>query len=304
MTIGLADAIHLTKHPIPMTLPPSLNWEHSGDNVAKAGSIDVGLKILHEAFGFKSLHLGLFTDDMPHTLDGVHAAQAEYVKELVAMIPDDAKTILDVGAGLGDTSKLLHDRGHTVEGISPDPYLQEQFDITCEGKVPFHLSKFEDHAPGKTFDCLVFGESPQYIDKDAFFPKCVELTEPGASIVLAEFFQIEAGEDYKDCFVESDFLKRAEAAGFKVEHHRDITENVIPTLIVGQKFLAYGQRLVDFITDTAQRRAPIRWWLARLFYGRKIDHLRKLTSELMPARIDPDRFRKNMRYAMYRLKRS
>jgi MPBQ/MSBQ methyltransferase len=260
---------------------------------------DIGLKLLHEAFDFKSLHLGYFTDAMPRTVAGVREAQAEYVRQLVDLVPDGTKTVLDVGAGLGDTSKLLHDSGHEVEGLSPDPYLGEEFSKTCGGKVPFHLSRFEDYSPGRTYDCLLFGESPQYIEKDRFFPKCIELTKPGSSLVLADFFQIAPCEDYKDCFVESDFLRRAEAAGFRMANHRDITENVIPTFEVARIFMGYGQRLLHYVTDTARRKAPVKWWLARLFYGRKLDRARELLEEKLPRRLDADRFRRQMRYAMY-----
>jgi len=266
-------------------------------------SIDVGLKILHEAFEFKSLHVGLFTEEMPHTLDGVHLAQAEYVKQLTGMIPEGVKTVLDVGAGLGDTAKLLHDGGYEVVGLSPDPYLEEQFGITTEGKVEFHLTTFEAFETERTFDCLVFGESPQYIDKKQFFPKCLAVTRPGSHIVLADFFQIERGEDYKDCFVESEFREMAEAAGFKIEFHRDITDNIVPTFTVGRKFLDYGQRLFGFLTDTARRRAPVKWWIGSLFYGRKLEHVKKLLHEQMPPRLDGERFKEHMRYAMYRLTR-
>ena len=40
--------------------------------------IDIGLKLLHQAFGLEMLHFGLFADGMPHTLDGLREAQDEY----------------------------------------------------------------------------------------------------------------------------------------------------------------------------------------------------------------------------------
>jgi len=265
--------------------------------------IDSGLKFLHQAFDLKSLHFGLFTDQHPRTPEGLREAQAEYTRTLTGLVPQGATSVLDVGCGLGDSSKALAAAGFAVEGLSPDPYHQEQFRLTCGPEIPFHLSKFETFNPARTFGCLVFGESPQYIDKDAFFPKCLELTKPGAQVVVSELFQIEAGGPYPTCFFEDDFLARAERAGFSVAHRRDITEEVLPTLEVGRLFLKYGQRLFDFACDSARRRVPLRWKLVRAIYGRKLDKVRGLLHEKIPGWLDGERFRKTMRYCMYRLTR-
>ncbi len=267
------------------------------------GDIDTGLQFLHQVFELKSLHYGLFEENTPRTIPGVREAQANYRKALLALVPDGVKTVLDVGAGLGDSTKELVASGRAAEGLSPDPYHQEQFTANTEGKIPFHLSTFEDFAPGKTYDCLYFGESPQYIDKDRFFPKCVELTESGGCLVVAELFQHKPGGPYKTCFFEEDFVARAERAGFKVDYHRDITEEVIPTLEVGQIFLDFGRRIFDFATTRARARRPILTRIGRLFYGRRLARLREMVHEKAPGWLDTDRFRETTRYAMYRLTR-
>lgn len=271
--------------------------------MAKPKRVDLGLKLLQNAFGLKALHFGLFTEEMPRTPDGVHLAQEEYTRTLCGLVPEGVKSVLDVGSGLGGTSKRLAEAGLSVEGLSPDPYHGEQFRITCGPEVPFNLTGFEDFNPGKTYDCLLFGESPQYIDKDAFFPKCLELTEPGGHIVLAELFQTGEGGVYDKCFFEDDFVARAERAGFRVAHRRDITEEVLPTLEVGRLFLKYGRRLFAFGTDSVRRRRPFLWWLLRIPWGRKIDHVGRLLEEKLPLWLDADRFRATTRYVMYRLSR-
>jgi len=267
------------------------------------GDVDTGLKFLHQVFELKSLHYGLFEPDTPRTIPGVRQAQANYRAALLALVPGEARTVLDVGAGLGDSTRELAASGRRAEGLSPDPYHHEQFTLNCDGAIPFHLSKFEDFSPGKTYDCLYFGESPQYIDKDRFFPKCVELTEPGSCLVVAELFQHREGGPYSTCFFEDDFVARAERAGFRVDHHRDITEEVIPTLEVGQIFLDFGRRIFDFATTTARARRPILTRIGRLFYGRRLARLREMVHEKAPAWLDTDRFRETTRYAMYRFVR-
>jgi MPBQ/MSBQ methyltransferase len=271
--------------------------------MTSTGDIDIGLKCLHQVFELKSLHYGLFEDDTPRTPEGVHQAQANYRRALIGLVPEGAGPVLDVGAGLGDSTKALVAAGFEAEGLSPDPYHQEQFRLNCGPEIPFHLSRLEDFSPGKAYGCLLFGESPQYIDKDRFFPKCVELTRPDGCVVVAELFQHKPGGPYATCFFEEDFLARAERAGFRVDYHRDITEQVLPTLEVGAMFLDFGRKLFDFARDTARRRRPILTRIGRLFYGRKLEQLRVLLHEKAPAWLDTDRFRQTTRYAMYRFVR-
>ena len=105
--------------------------------MAGGKKIDSGLKFMHQAFGMRSLHFGLFAEDMPHTLDGLKEAQENYTRTLVDLVPKKAKTVLDVGCGVGGTSKALKEKGFDVEGLSPDPYHEEQFPVTC-GPDIFH----------------------------------------------------------------------------------------------------------------------------------------------------------------------
>jgi hypothetical protein len=265
---------------------------------------DTQLAFVHGVLGLESLHFGLFTDGVPHTLDGIRQAQRDYTTELIGLVPEGAKTVLDVGAGLGDTSKRLKEQGLLPEGLSPDTYLGEAFAKTCGPEVPFHNSTFEDFSPGKTYDCLVFSESPQYIDKDAFFPKCTELTEAGGAIALADFFKKTKELGYPNSFVEDDFRARAEKAGFEITHHRDITEEILPSFDVAMSILERGRKLYEYAIARTRKRWPILSRIIRFFLKRKLKRARYLLYEQIPDRIgNKDRFRREMRYAMYSLRR-
>jgi MPBQ/MSBQ methyltransferase len=251
-----------------------------------------------------ALHFGLFRDDIPVTVEGVRQAQAEYTKALVGMIPEGVKSVLDVGCGSGVSSKHMKEAGFAVEGLSPDRYHSEVFPATCGPDVPFHHTIFETFSPGKAYDCLFFSESPQYISKGELWPKCVELTEPGSCVVAADFFQLVPNEEYHMCFLESDFVDRAERCGFRVDLHRDVTKEVLPNLEVSRELLVdYGQRLYTFAQDAMKHQAPIIWKLVRMMFGRKIKAVDSLLFEKLPRRLDTERFQKTMRYSMYRFVR-
>ncbi len=271
--------------------------------LARKGNVDPGLKFLHQAFGLEALHFGLFTDGAPHDLDGLKKAQEEYTRTLVGLVPEDARAVLDVGCGVGGTSKALKEAGFAVEGLSPDPYHKERFPETCGPSVPFHHSKFEPFSPGKEYDCILFSESPQYIDKDAFFPKCIELTEPGSCLVVSDFFATAPGGAYPRSFLREDFEARAERAGYVVASFRDISPEVLPNFEIMSKFLGYGQRLFGMLQDSGHGRGRILKMLARFFLRKKIRRIQNELFVRLPAQFDMDRFRETMSYCMYRLER-
>ena len=271
--------------------------------MTKSAGVDEALKFMQQVFGMKMLHFGLFTGDIPRDLNGVNEAQYEYTRTLIGLIPEGVESVLDVGCGTGETSKMLIEAGFSPEGLSPDPFQRETFREKMGPGRRFHLSRFEDFRPGRTYDCLIFSESMPYIDNDRYFPKCLELTKPGSCIVLADFFRVEPDEYYSMCFFERDFRERAERAGFEVAHHRDITKEVLPTLDISFEMLEYGQRILGYCEDSLRRARPALWKIAKLVFGRKLRTVNSLVYEKLPVRLDSKRFERNMRYAMYRLER-
>ena len=271
--------------------------------MSKGQKLDVGLKFLHQAMKLESLHFGLFTEDIPQDLDGIKLAQREYTRVLVGMIPKKAKTVLDVGCGVGTSCRVIKDEGFDVEGLSPDNYHAEVFPRICGTDVMFHHSGFEPFTSSTKYDCLFFSESPQYIKKDEFWPKCLSLTETGSSVVAADFFQHVKNDEYHMCFLQDEFEKGAERAGYKIEERRDITENVMPNVEIARILLGHGQTFMEFIQDMIKVQAPIVWKIVKLLFGRKMKVVNSLVYDKLPYRLDPERFRKTMRYAMYRFSR-
>jgi MPBQ/MSBQ methyltransferase len=271
--------------------------------LARNRELDPYLRFVHQVMGLDSLHFGLWKDGEVPTLEGVRRAQYDYTTELIGLIPEGARTVLDVGCGIGDTSKRLKEAGFAPEGLAPDVYLGEQFRETCGPEVAFHHSTFEDFRPAKTYHILLFSESPQYIDKDAFFPRSKELTRPGGHLVVADFFKIRPDEGFPNSFVEEDFVARARAAGFRVTHHRDVTKEILPAFELGRKFLARGRELLEFAQDEALSRAPVLARLGRFFLRKKLRVVRHALYEKFPDHLDEEKFVRTMRYGMYRLSR-
>ena len=122
--------------------------------------IDHVLKLYSESVRSPYLHYGFW--DNPEsvnasefTLNEMVKAQGRYIEHLVSFIPEDVKTVLDVGAGIGGNSSYLLSKGYEVEALSPDEYQENVFAEKYNGEVKFHRSKFEDFKPEKKYD-LVF----------------------------------------------------------------------------------------------------------------------------------------------------
>ena len=80
--------------------------------------IDHVLKLYSESFRSPYLHYGFWdepdqvnTDNL--TLNDMVAAQQRYIEHLASFIPEDVKTILDVGAGIGGNSSFLLTKGYS-----------------------------------------------------------------------------------------------------------------------------------------------------------------------------------------------
>ena len=93
--------------------------------------IDHVLKLYSESVRSPYLHYGFW--DNPEsvnasefTLNEMVKAQGRYIEHLVSFIPEDVKTVLDVGAGIGGNSSYLLSKGYEEEALSLDDY-QETF---------------------------------------------------------------------------------------------------------------------------------------------------------------------------------
>ncbi len=82
--------------------------------------IDHVLKLYSESVRSPYLHYGFWDDPKSVTaenlsLHDIVAAQDRYIEHLTSFIPEDVKTILDVGAGIGGNSSYLLNKGCYIQ---------------------------------------------------------------------------------------------------------------------------------------------------------------------------------------------
>jgi MPBQ/MSBQ methyltransferase len=266
--------------------------------------IDHVLKLYSESIRSPYLHYGFWDDPEsidPNelTLDDMVKAQGRYIEHLASFIPEEVKTILDVGAGIGGNSSYLISKGYEVEALSPDKYQETVFKEKYDGQVKFHRSKFENFEPAKKYDLVFESESACYIEIEPGWETAQKTVRDGGYLLASDYFlyhndgsgdwHIKASHDEKN------YIKKAEEYGFKLIKEFDQTENTMPTLD-GAKALM--ERFIfptlEFSSNYLGKNHPFILKVIKKAFGKKVDDKMKQLSLL-----DSKDFKKYKRYMIY-----
>jgi len=266
--------------------------------------IDHVLKLYSKSIRSPYLHYGFWDepesiDPNELTLDDMVKAQGRYIEHLASFIPEEVKTILDVGAGIGGNSSYLISKGYEVEALSPDEYQETVFKEEYDGQVKFHRSKFENFEPEKKYDLVFESESACYIEIEAGWKTAQKTVRDGGYLLASDYFlhhndgsgdwHIKASHDEKN------YIKKAEKYGFKLIKEFDQTENTMPTLD-GAKALM--ERFIfptlEFSSNYLGKKHPFILKVINKAFGKKVDDKMKQLSLL-----DSKDFKKYKRYMIY-----
>ena len=266
--------------------------------------IDHVLKLYSESIRSPYLHYGFWDDPEsidPNelTLDDKVKAQGRYIEHLASFIPEEVKTILDVGAGIGGNSSYLISKGYEVEALSPDEYQETVFKEKYDGQVKFHRSKFENFEPEKKYDLVFESESACYIEIEPGWKTAQKTVRDGGYLLASDYFlyhndgsgdwHIKASHDEKN------YIKKSEEYGFKLIKEFDQTENTMPTLD-GAKALM--ERFIfptlEFSSNYLGKNYPFILKVIKKAFGKKVDDKMKQLSLL-----DSKDFKKYKRYMIY-----
>ncbi len=190
----------------------------------------------------------------------LRTAQAAYTEKLFSFIPEGVNTILDVGCGVGGNAVYLRDRGFAVEGLAPDEIQEEKFIQNTQGKVTFHLTRFEDFKSSKQYDLVLFSESSQYISVDDLAQGAAGLLSNGGYLLMADMMR--SNGEYKEgifsnCHVVSELKVALEKAGFNLVKTEDISNAIAPTIDLSiENFQTFGLTTIKYIADVVKIAVP------------------------------------------------
>jgi SAM-dependent methyltransferase len=135
------------------------------------------------------LHFGYWTDGIEVDIANLHKAQDAYAEFILSNIPTGVKTILDVGCGTGQMSKILLDRGYQVDCVSPSSYLNSQVKALLGDKSQIFECFFQDLQTENRYDLVLFCESFQYIDLEPAFSNTVKFLKDNGHLLICDYFK-------------------------------------------------------------------------------------------------------------------
>lgn len=260
------------------------------------------LYFVTEVLHLRSLHYGYW--DEPRTSDGVdldemRAAQARFTERLLEAVPPDVKTVLDVGAGIGDNARAFARTGRRVQAISPDRNHARYFAELDDPSVRFERSTFEAFSTEERFDLVLFSESHNYFDRRLGLSKAHTLLRPGGHLLVSGMFRSEDGRrpPADRLLADHPYLRAAGESGFSIAMLSDITANVLPTIeMIDRAVTEILEPTLRFAEAYATARAPWKTRLFRLLLSREQDEIQRVLKKLR-RKTDPARFQDRIRYA-------
>ncbi len=275
----------------------------------QATELNFELYFVTEVLHLRSLHYGYWDDGRGSDrvdLEEMRVAQERFTERLVEIVPPDVKTVLDVGAGIGDNARALAALGHRVTAISPDRNHARYFEEHCAPNVHFQRSRFEDFDSEDRFDLVLFSESHRYFDRRFGLERAHQLLRPDGHLLVSGMFRYEDKAPFPKDFDVADlpYLETATEVGFTPVEITDITPNILPTIEMIDKAVdEILEPTIRFAEAWAAARSPWKMRLFRLFLSKEDRELTRALEKLK-RKTNPARFQERFRYATVLFARS
>ena len=121
-------------------------------------------------------------------LSGMHGARDDrYDKFLAKLVPANARSVLDVGCGLGRLAARLAAPNRTVTGIDLSPEMIARASLMSDGAgtLVFKCGNFlEMEFPQRGFDCVISAAALHHMPIEPAVKRMVGLLRPGGTLVI------------------------------------------------------------------------------------------------------------------------
>lgn len=262
------------------------------------------LEIYVKGLGLKSLHYGLWKEGQAVTVDEVIKAQKNYTIKLIGMFPENAATVLDVGAGIGDNAIYMATKGMKVTCISPSLSQQKYFEVNilpAYENINFIRSKYEDLEIDTNYDVVLMSESSNYFPMEKGLDQTVRYLKRGGYLVMGAFFRKDNRKAFEEQHVYQEYLENAKQRNLTLLEDIDVTNHVVQTLELMHNVYKYIPPITEVLINFYRRSFKRKHWiiskLATTIFKRELEMAKDLLLETGPRRTDPRPF---LEYVTYR----
>ena len=154
--------------------------------------LEIGLIVGTHFLNTEHLHYGYWTSDLNIDLFNLPQAQEDYSNFIISHIPDRAKTILDVGCGIGRFALKLINIGYRVDCVSPSSVLTEHTHNLLADKSHIFECSFEKLETEKRYDVILFSESFQYVNLEKAIQNSIKFLNDNGYLLICDFFKTDA----------------------------------------------------------------------------------------------------------------
>lgn len=268
---------------------------------------DLELNLYTRVLKLKSLHWGYWLKNEKLARENLYKAQERYTQKIIENIPKRVRSILDVGAGIGDNAKALSKTGFKIVALSPEPTQKEIFQEICkkDRNITFVLSKYEDFNSNDKFDLILMSESSNYFPLKAGAKQSRHHLNQGGFVLTIGLFRKAHSQEYSEWNVASDFEKEYKKNGFRILKKIDITDRVVPSMDLAYKYYQdYVPPFLEIMSNYYQKAFRIKAKLLALIFRKEIKFLNTLVTKVLPERLDVKKYKKFGRYYLYLLQLS
>jgi SAM-dependent methyltransferase len=254
----------------------------------------------------EDLHLGYWTEDLGVNRNNFARAQENHSNLIMSHIPENTKTILDIGCGAGTLAAKLLNKGFNVDCVSPSPVLTEHALEMLGNRSTIFKCLFEEMESDERYDTLVFSESFQYIELSRALRQSLNFLKQGGHLLICDFFKTDAigkgpiGGGHRL----TRFYDAISQYPFEPVKDIDITEQTAPTLDLFNEMLnSVGLPIRKLVFYYFDNNRPLISKLLRWRYRGKIE---KIDQRCFSGEINAENYKKHNSYRLllYRKKSS
>ena len=273
-------------------------------NITEFDGLDLELFFCTEILKLNSLHYGYWEEsekltegDNKLTLECLRDGQQKYTDMLIEAIPKNVKSILDVGCGIGDVSRVLSKLEYDVTAISPDGNHAKYFESHLS-KLTFFQTKFEDLDIDNKFDLILMSESQNYFPTEIGFHQCTSFLLPKGYLLVAGMFRKDSNSKIAEVpNTIEDYIKTAEKHGLLLIENVDITGNILPTIdFIYESMQNYVEPGAKMLSQFISSIAPLKSWFIKIIFRKQINKTLQIYNYYR-KRTNPLFFEKNIVYA-------